>query len=140
MLNQFIELVKTNDTLQMVLAFSILVILNFIASMWYEIKNKDLTFSDIKSFITAIVLNVMFLFGVEVILFMAKKSESVYYMVYTLRTTAWVGVATYYGYGFYQTLKKLGFKSNPKIEKAIKEINESNTGENEDSKEDGDFR
>lgn len=118
-----------NDALLMLGAFILLILLNFVTEMWVEIRNKDLKFNDFVRFGKPILLNAMFLLGLEIVMIPAARVPLAYDIFYTIQMAGWLGVMGMYFYGFYKNLKTLGLKSNRRVEEAMKEFTENDKEE-----------
>jgi hypothetical protein len=120
------KLVGGNDALLMLGAFSLLILLNFATEMYVEIKNKDLRWNDLTRFGKPIVLNALFLLGLEIVMIPAVRVPLAYDIFYTIQMAGWLGVMALYFYGFYKNLKKLGLKANRRVEDAINNLTQNN--------------
>jgi hypothetical protein len=118
------KLVGGNDALLMLGSFSLLILLNFAAEMWVEIKNKDLKWNDIPRFLKPIVLAAMFLLGAETIMIPAARIPFAMEIFNMVETGAYIGVMGAYFFGFYKNLKKLGLKTTQKLDDQMSEIGE----------------
>ena len=118
-----------SDPLLMLGAFALLVFLNFVTEMYVEIKKKDLKWDDLTRFGKPIVLNAMFLLGLEIVMIPAARVPLAYDLFYTLQMAGWLGVMAVYFYGFYKNLKKLGLKSNKRVDDAMNNLTQNNEEE-----------
>jgi hypothetical protein len=125
MLEVFLQkLVGENDALLMLGSFSLLILLNFIADMWVEIKNNDLKWNDLLRFIKPIFLAAMFLLGVETIMIPGARIPMAENIFNTIETGAYIGVMAAYFFGFYKNLKKLGLKTTSRLDKEMSDFGE----------------
>jgi hypothetical protein len=125
MLEVFLQkLVGENDALLMLGSFSLLILLNFIADMWVEIKNNDLKWNDLLRFIKPIFLAAMFLLGVETIMIPGARIPMAESIFNTIETGAYIGVMGAYFFGFYKNLKKLGLKTTSRLDKEMSNFGE----------------
>lgn len=119
-----------NDALLMLAAFSLLIAMNFVTSMWVEIANKDLKWNDLWKFAKPIILNGMFLLGLELIMIPAARTPLAMDIFSTVQMGGWLGVMGFYFFGFYQNLKKLGMKGNKRIDDAMHKLEEEDEEDN----------
>lgn len=120
-----------NDALVMLSAFSLLVLLNFTASMWVEIKNNDLKWNDLHTFVRPLLLNAMFLLGIEAIMIPAARVPLAHELFKSIQFLGWLSVMAIYFWGFYKTLKMLGLKTDKRVDEAVNKLNELNNKEDE---------
>jgi len=118
-----------SDALTLLGAFAFLILLNFITEMWIEIKNKDLKWDDIGRFIKPIILNGLFLLGLEVIMIPAARVPLAYDIFYSIQMAGWLGAMAYYFWGFYQNLKQMGLKVSQNVEDAMENIHNQENDE-----------
>ena len=116
------KLTNGNETLLMLAAFSLLIILSFIVEMWVEIKNKDLHWNDIHSFVKPIFFNALFLFSTEILMIPASRIPFGFESVSLIQNLGWLGAMAYYFVGFYRNLKQLGLKTSGKVDEAINDL------------------
>ena len=108
-----------NEALIMLGAFSLLILLNFVADMWVEITNKDLKWNDVPKFVKPICLNAMFLLGLDIVMIPAAKIPLAYDIFASIQMLGWLSAMAIYFYGFYKNLKKLGLKTTKRVDDAI---------------------
>lgn len=118
-LSQFTE---GSEALLMLGATALLVLFSFIADMAVEIKNRDLKLNDFGRFTKAILLNALFLLGLELLMIPALRIPLAYDIFMSIQMGGWVGVMVYYFFGFYKNLKKLGLQTNQAIEERIQNL------------------
>ena len=123
------ELVGGNDALLMLGAFTLLILLNFITEMWWEIKNKDLKWDDLTRFGKPILLNAFFLLGLEIVMIPATRVPLAYDIFISVQMAGWLGVMAFYFYGFYQNLVKMGLKTSKRVNDVIENLTEKDEGD-----------
>lgn len=114
-----------NDAFLMLGAFGILIFMNFATEMYVEIRNNDLKWNDIQRVGAPIVLNAMFLLGLELVMIPAARVPFAYDLFVTVQTAGWLGVMAFYFYGFYKNLRGLGLKGNKRVEDALDELTQN---------------
>lgn len=113
-----------NDAFLMLGAFAILIFMNFATEMYVEIRKNDLTWADVERVGAPILLNAMFLLGLEAVMIPASRVPFAYELFVTVQTAGWLAVMAFYFYGFYQNLKTLGLKSDKRIDAALEQLKE----------------
>jgi hypothetical protein len=116
------KLTNGNETLLMLAAFSLLVLLSFVVEMWVEIKNKDLHWNDVTLFLKPIFFNALFLLGTEIVMIPATRIPFGYESVSLIQSLGWLGAMAYYFVGFYRNLKQLGLKTSTKVDDAVNDL------------------
>lgn len=116
------KLTNGDETLLMLAAFALLVLISFVLEMWVEIKNKDLKWNDVTRFVKPIFLNAIFLFALEILMIPANRLPYGYDTINIVQNAGWLGFMGYYFVMAYKNLKQLGLKGNRKVDEAINEL------------------
>lgn len=116
------QLTGGNEALAMMSASALLIFMSFATGMAVEVKNKDLKWNDLGRFSKLLLLNAIFLFGLELLMVPTTSIPMVYEFFLTVQMAGWLGVTAFYFYEFYKNLRKLGMQANNAVEEHIQNL------------------
>lgn len=119
--NLLTQVFGDNTLLIMLAGFVLLILLNLVARLIVEIKNKNLRWDDVPEFIKPIMLYGAFLIGLDILVATGSGFPAIKELFQGLQLIGYVAVMGKYFKRFYENLKELGMPADEKLDSAFED-------------------